>query len=189
MPFKFQRLEIPEVILIEAPVFKDARGHFMETYKRSEFEAAGIREVFVQHNYSYSVRGVLRGLHYQKHPQAQVKLVSVVRGDIFDVAVDIRKESATYGRWVGVILSDKNGRMLYVPEGFAHGFCVLSEEAEVVYNVTAEYAPELDGGILWSDPNLGIRWPVRDPIVSPRDSRLPPLVAADHNFVYEAVTL
>lgn len=185
MPFQFQRLEIPEVILIEAKAFGDHRGFFMEIYKRSEFEVHGIPTDFVQDNYSYSVRGVLRGLHYQKHPKAQGKLIFVVRGEIFDVAVDIRKGSPTYGKWVGVVLSGQNRRLLYVPAGFAHGFCVLSEEAYVVYKVTNEYAPELDRGILWSDPTLGIPWPIKQPILSPKDAQLPLLKDADNNFVYE----
>ncbi|MFQ5875718.1 MAG: dTDP-4-dehydrorhamnose 3,5-epimerase [Dehalococcoidia bacterium] len=187
MPFRFQPLELPEVILIEPQAFEEYRGFFMETYKRSEFQASGISGVFVQDNHSHSVRGVLRGLHYQKQPKAQGKLVQVIRGEIFDVAADIRRGSPTYGRWVGAILSDKVRRMLYVPVGFAHGFCVLSDEADIVYKVTAEYAPELDRGIVWNDPELSIHWPVQDPILSPKDSRLPPLKEADHNFVYRGV--
>jgi dTDP-4-dehydrorhamnose 3,5-epimerase len=187
MPFRFQRLEIPEVILIEAQAFEDERGFFSETYKRSEFQACGLPEVFVQDNYSYSIHGVLRGLHYQKHPKAQGKLVKVIRGEIFDAAVDIRKGSPTYGRWVGTILSDRNCRMLYVPVGFAHGLCVLSKDADVLYKVTAEYAQELDRGIRWNDPDLGIRWPVHNPVLSPKDARLPCLKDADHNFVYDGV--
>lgn len=184
MPFEFQRLEIPEVVLIEARAFGDARGYFMETYKRTEFEANGIPWAFVQDNLSHSTRGVLRGLHYQKDPWAQGKLVSVVRGEIFDVAVDIRKGSATYGRWVARTLSDQNHLLIYVPAGFAHGFVTLSEEAEVAYKATSEYAPEADRGILWSDPALGISWPLRDPILSPKDAALPLLAEADNNFVY-----
>jgi len=187
MSFQFQKLEIPEIILIEAPVFEDSRGLFMETYKRSEFEASGISPVFVQNNYSHSVQGVLRGLHYQKHPKAQGKLIKAIRGEIFDVGLDIRKGSSTYGRWIGVVLSDRNRRMLYIPVGFAHGFCVLSAEADVVYNVTEEYDPELEAGIIWNDPDIGIRWPVQDPIVSRKDARLPTLEKADHNFVCAGV--
>jgi len=185
MPFRFERLEIPDVILIEAKAFEDARGFFMEIYKRSEFEANGIPHGFVQDNHSHSVHGVLRGLHYQKHPKAQGKLVFVIRGEIFDVAVDIRQGSPTYGRWVSVTLSAKNRRMLYVPVGFAHGFCVLSEEADVVYKVTSEYAPELDRGIVWNDPELSIRWPIQQPILSPKDAQLPLLREADNDFIYE----
>jgi dTDP-4-dehydrorhamnose 3,5-epimerase len=173
MPFRFQRLEIPEVILIEPRVFQDTRGFFMETYKKSEFAAHGITEEFVQSNYSRSIHGTLRGLHYQKPPQAQGKLVMVLRGEVFDVAVDIRKNSPTCGRWVSATLSGQNHHMLYIPVGFAHGFCVLSEEADFLYFVTAEYNPELDAGIIWNDPTIAINWPVREPLLSPKDARLP----------------
>ncbi|MCX7681516.1 MAG: dTDP-4-dehydrorhamnose 3,5-epimerase [Anaerolineae bacterium] len=175
MPFRFQRLEIPDIIMIEPHVFGDPRGFFMETYKKSEFAAHGITEEFVQSNYSRSVRGTLRGLHYQKPPRAQGKLVMVLRGEVFDVAVDIRTHSPTYGRWVGMVLSEQNRRMLYIPVGFAHGFCVLSEEADFFYLVTAEYAPELDAGIIWNDPTIAIAWPVAEPLLSPKDARLPRL--------------
>jgi len=173
MPFEFRRLEIPGLILVIPRSFPDARGFFMELYKQSDFVAQGIQGPFVQDCYSYSVRGVLRGLHYQKPPRAQGKLVTVLRGEIFDVAVDLRRDSPTYGRWAGVTLSGQNRWALWVPPGFAHGFCVLSDEAEVFYKVTAEYAPELEGGIRWDDPDLDIRWPIRDPILSPRDAALP----------------
>lgn len=185
MPFQFQRLDIPDVLLIEPRTFKDQRGFFMETYKRSDFVANGITEEFVQSNYSHSTGGTLRGLHYQKHPQAQGKLVMAVKGEIFDVAVDIRKGSPTYGRWVGVTLSDTNHRMLYVPAGFAHGFCVLSEEAGLIYQITAEYAQQLEAGILWNDPAIGIEWPISDPLLSPRDTQLPLLQEAGVDFTYE----
>lgn len=184
MPFRFSALEIPEVILIEATAFEDPRGCFVETYKRSEFLNAGIRDVFVQDNYSSSAQGVLRGLHYQKIPKAQGKLVAVITGEIFDVAVDIRRGSPTFGRWASATLSAKARRMLYVPAGFAHGFCVLSDRADVVYKATAEYAPDLDRGILWNDPELQIAWPVQTPNLSSRDARLPPFRDADNNFVY-----
>jgi dTDP-4-dehydrorhamnose 3,5-epimerase len=182
MPFQFRSLEIPEVTLVEAQHFEDDRGFFMETYKMSAFTQAGIPHPFVQENHSYSVRGVLRGLHYQKHPRAQGKLVRVVKGEVLDVAVDLRKHAPTYGRWVSVSLSDKCFQMLYIPAGFAHGFCVLSEAAEVVYKVTAEYAPDLARGVLWNDPTLGIPWPISDPILSSADTRLPVLEQADNNF-------
>jgi dTDP-4-dehydrorhamnose 3,5-epimerase len=187
MPFEFKRLEIPEVILVEPLKFKDNRGFFIETYNYSEFQANDIPVQFVQDNYSYSVKGVLRGLHFQKRPMAQGKLAMVVKGDIFDVAVDIRKDSPTYGKWVGKILSSKNQHMLYVPAGFAHGFCVLSDEADVIYKVTEGYAPELEGGIIWNDPEIGIRWPIEDPIISKKDASLPFLKDADHNFVHQGL--
>ena len=184
MGFRFQKLDIPDVILIEPRTFEDPRGFFMETYKRSEFVANGLPGEFIQSNYSHSIRGTLRGLHYQKPPQAQGKLVMALRGEVFDVAVDIRRGSPTYGRWVGATLSDENFHMLYIPVGFAHGFCVLSEEADFVYLVTAEYAPELDSGILWNDPEIGIRWPISEPLLSPKDARLPLLWDTGGDFVY-----
>jgi dTDP-4-dehydrorhamnose 3,5-epimerase len=182
MTFRFSQLEIPDVILVEASNLKDDRGFFRETYKQSEFAANGIPLAFVQDNHSRSARGVIRGLHYQKQPKAQGKLVIVTRGEIFDVAVDIRKGSPTYGHWVGRILSVDNGKMLYVPPGFAHGFCALSERADVTYKVTNEYAPELDRGIVWNDPAIGIEWRVREPLLSPKDAALPLLKDADNDL-------
>lgn len=182
MAFRFQRLELPEVLLIEPEVHRDSRGWFCETYKRSEFARFGLEAPLVQENHSFSLAGVLRGLHYQNPPRAQGKLVRAVAGEIFDVAVDIRKDSCTYKRWVAVHLSAENRRMLYIPPGFAHGFCVVSEAAEVVYQTTEEYAPELEAGIRWNDPELGIEWPVRQPILSPRDATLPLLAEADNQF-------
>ncbi len=184
MPFQVQPLAIPDVLLVEAQIFGDERGFFMEIYKRSDLAAHGIPDAFVQCNRSHSVRGVLRGLHYQKHPRAQGKLVVALQGEVFDVAVDIRRGSPTYGRWVGEVLSAQNGCMLYVPVGFAHGFCVLSDKADVLYMVTDEYAPECDRGILWNDPDIGIDWPIAAPILSPKDAQLPALRDADHNFAF-----
>jgi len=169
---------IPDVILVAAEMFADERGVFRETYQRSAFVAAGITAEFVQDNTSRSMRGVLRGLHFQTGRAAQGKLVSVIRGSIFDVAVDLRPGSPTFGRSVTEVLSEANGRMLYVPAGFAHGFCVVGDGADVVYKVTAEYAPGADGGVRWDDPALGIAWPVRDPIVSRKDAALPLLADA-----------
>jgi dTDP-4-dehydrorhamnose 3,5-epimerase len=168
---------MPEVILLESDCFEDRRGFFMEVYKRSEFSALGIPYLFVQDNYSHSVRGVLRGLHFQRAPMAQGKLISVLRGTIFDVAVDIRRKSRTFGHWTSVDISAENRQLLYVPEGFAHGFCVLSAEADVLYKATTEYAPELETGIVWNDPDVGIAWPVLEsgPILSDKDARLPTL--------------
>ena len=166
MPFKFKRLEIENVILIEPVIFKDSRGFFMETYKQSEFIKNGIKEKFVQDNHSYSIKNVLRGLHYQLHPYAQGKLVRCIKGKIFDVAVDITKNSKTFGKWVGVILSEENKKMLYIPAGFAHGFITLSDIAEVFYKVTAEYSKEHDRGIIWNDPDINIDWGVSNPILS-----------------------
>jgi dTDP-4-dehydrorhamnose 3,5-epimerase len=182
MPFTFQPLAIPDLILIEARHFQDERGFFLETFKRSAFAAHGIDLPFVQDNYSRSVRGVLRGLHFQKPPCAQGKLVQVIRGEVFDVAVDIRRGSPTYGQWAGMRLSGDRFQLLYIPVGFAHGFCVLSAEADFVYKVTAEYAPELDAGIVWNDPEIGVEWPIADPIVSPKDAALPRLREAGDPF-------
>jgi len=186
VPFQFHRLDIPDVILIEPSTFADERGYFKETYKRSDFAAHGIPEIFVQSNYSHSIRGTLRGLHYQKHPSAQGKLVTALRGEVFDVAVDLRRGSPTYGCWVSETLSGENHRMLYVPVGFAHGFCVLSEEADFLYQVTAEYAPACDRGILWNDPTLAIDWPILSPQLSEKDTCLPTLDQADFDFPYQS---
>jgi len=188
MPFHFKHLEIPEIILIEPEIFGDARGFFMETYKHSDFVQGGINEHFVQDNYSRSAKGVLRGLHYQKNPNAQGKLVQCLRGKIFDVAVDLRKNSPTFGRWVSADLSEKNGFMLYVPPGFAHGFIVLSASADVMYKCTREYSPKNDRGIIWNDPDLSIRWPMKDPVLSEKDEKHPLLKDADNNFEYPSVS-
>jgi dTDP-4-dehydrorhamnose 3,5-epimerase len=184
VPFTFRRLDIPAVILVEPRVFPDDRGFFQETYKRSDFVRAGITEAFVQDNHSHSTAAVLRGLHYQKDPAAQGKLVSVISGEIFDVAVDLRRGSPTFGKWVGATLSAANHHMLYVPPGFGHGFCVISPEADVVYKVTAEYSPEHDRGVRWNDPDIGVRWPVGSPALSAKDQQHPSLQEADINFTY-----
>lgn len=178
-------LEIPGVVLIEAKKYPDDRGFFMEIYKHSNFANAGITEHFVQDNLSRSIRGVLRGLHYQKNPHAQGKLVSCLHGRIFDVAVDIRKGSVTYGRWAGAELSCDNNLMLYIPAGFAHGFLVLSETAEVLYKCTEEYAPGDDRGIQWNDPEIDIHWPITCPVLSEKDRTHPPLKDSDNNFVFQ----
>ncbi len=185
MPFTFQQLPIPDLILIEARHFADDRGFFLETYKQSAFAAHGIDLPFVQDNYSHSVHGVLRGLHYQQPPQAQGKLVQVLHGEVFDVAVDIRIGSPTYGQWTGLHLSGERFQLLYIPAGFAHGFCVLSDQADLFYKVTAEYAPDLEAGLRWNDPQIGIEWPITDPVVSPRDAALPSLRAARPSFTYD----
>lgn len=179
MPFEFKRLEIKDVILIEPIIFKDSRGFFMETYKQSDFVKNGIKENFIQDNHSYSVKNVLRGLHYQLPPFAQAKLVRCLKGEIFDVAVDLRKNSKTFGMWIGEILSDKNKKMLYIPAGFAHGFITLSDEAEVFYKVTSEYSKNHDRGIIWNDPDISINWGVKNPILSEKDSNLPLLKNAE----------
>ncbi|MBM4262079.1 MAG: dTDP-4-dehydrorhamnose 3,5-epimerase [Deltaproteobacteria bacterium] len=184
MPFVFTPLDLPEVLLIEPKVFSDERGFFMETYKRSEFARCGIQEEFVQCNHSFSTRGTLRGLHYQNAPRAQGKLVRAAVGAIFDVAVDLRKGSPRYGQWAAIELSAENKRMLYIPAGFAHGACVTSEQAVLLYMVTDEYAPDCERGVLWNDPALGITWPIATPTLSRRDQIWPPLAQSDNGFDY-----
>lgn len=160
--------------VIEPRIFKDQRGFFTETYNRREFEAQGLSYDFVQDNHSYSrERGVIRGLHFQKPPWTQTKLIRVVMGRIYDIIVDLRRESATYGQWFGLELSRRDMRMLLVPRGFAHGFCTLTKETLVLYRVDAFYAPQADSGIRWDDPDLAISWPVQQPVLSDKDQRLP----------------
>ncbi|MCR4435368.1 MAG: dTDP-4-dehydrorhamnose 3,5-epimerase [Clostridiales bacterium] len=174
--FNFTETELRGLYIVEPRAFQDQRGYFMETYNYRDFRAAGLKEVFVQDNQSRSVKGVLRGLHFQKnHPQG--KLVRVISGEVFDVAVDIRKSSPTYKRWFGLVLSGENKKQLYIPPGFAHGYLVLSEEAEFAYKCTDFYHPEDEGGILWNDPGIGIEWPLRgigEPTLSEKDRRLAP---------------
>ena len=184
MPFEFEHLAIPDVILVRAKRFPDDRGFFVETYKQDDFASNGILDTFVQDNHSRSTRGVLRGLHYQKAPRAQGKLIQVIKGEIYDVAVDIRRGSPTYGQWTGIHLSEARSELLYVPPGFAHGFCILSEVADFTYKCTDIYAPETYRGISWDDPDLDISWPIKNPILSKRDQNLPPLKEADNNFIY-----
>lgn len=179
MPFEFEKLKPEGLVLVKPRVFSDGRGFFLETYKRGEFARAGITADFVQDNHSKSDRNVLRGLHFQKKGSAQGKLVRCVQGRIMDVAVDIRKRSPSFGKWVSLELSGDNSHMLYVPEGFAHGFLVLSESAEIIYKCTREYAPDSEGGVIWNDPALGIPWPVRDPVLSEKDKANPLLKDAE----------
>jgi dTDP-4-dehydrorhamnose 3,5-epimerase len=175
MPSTFESTAVPGVVIITPKVFGDSRGFLMETYKRSEFDAAGLPVTLVQENHSQSSVGTLRGLHYQREPKAQGKLVRVVRGEVFDVAVDIRAGSPTFGKWVGVTLSADNRKSIYIPPGFAHGFCVTSPDAEVIYKTTEEYAPDHEFGIRWDDPALAIAWPVANPMLSARDQQWPGL--------------
>lgn len=171
------------VYLIEPAVFGDNRGFFMESYNAEKFNSAGLNFNFVQDNHSLSVEtGVIRGLHYQLNPKAQTKLVRVVAGAIYDVVVDIRKSSPTFGQWQGVILSAENKRQLLVPKGFAHGFCTLVPNTEVLYKVDEFYSPEHDRGILWNDPALAIDWPTSKPILSDKDRKHPLLKDAEINF-------
>ncbi len=175
MPFEFKRLEIPEVILIKPKVYKDDRGFFLETHKKEDMEKNGIKGEFVQDNHSGSERGVLRGLHFQKEPYAQAKIIRCTRGIIYDVSVDLRQNSPTFSRYLGLVLSEHNKHQLYVPKGCAHGFLVLSDVAEVEYKVDNVYAPEYEGGLIWSDPDVGVSWPLNDPILSKRDCLWPTL--------------
>ena len=180
--FTFKETKIKDVYIIEPEVFGDNRGYFMETYRKEEFDNAGLKYNFVQDNQSKSKKGVLRGLHYQrKYPQA--KLVRVISGEVFDVAIDLRKDSPTYGQWVGEILSSENKKMLMVPRGFAHGFMVLSETAEFIYKCDEVYHPEDEGGIMWNDPEVGIKWPSDiEPLLSEKDQKHPSLKESKISF-------
>ena len=187
MPFSFKRFdELPDIVIVQPQSVEDERGWFMETYKKSDFSEQGISQDFQQDNHSHStVRGVLRGLHFQKEPAAQGKLVRCVIGEVFDVAVDIRKGSPTYGKWVSVILSAEKRQMMWIPIGFAHGFLTTTDVAEVEYKVTAEYSGEHDRAIRWNDPSIGIEWPVGNPILSGKDAEAQFLEDADNNFVWK----
>lgn len=176
MPFEFERQNIKDVILIKPKVFGDNRGFFMETYKKSEFCTNGIDVEFNQDNHSKSSKGVLRGLHYQAAPYGQAKIVRCGKGRIYDVAVDIRPNSKTFGQYVKVELSEENKYMLYIPVGFAHGFVALSDEVELLYKTSGEYAPQADRGILWNDPDININWEIDfEPILSDKDKVQPKL--------------
>ncbi len=186
MSIKYTKTDLSGVLLIEPRVFKDSRGFFMETFHQKKYAEAGIDHAFIQDNYSHSTRGTLRGLHYQlEHPQA--KLVYVIKGEIYDVAVDIRRGSPGFGKWTGQYLSCKNKQQIFIPEGFAHGFCVISETADVLYKATDLYKPDDEYGVLWSDPTIGIDWPVEVPIVSDKDKQFPGLqdVPEQHLPIYK----
>jgi dTDP-4-dehydrorhamnose 3,5-epimerase len=183
LPFTIESVaELPDVKIISPVVHEDLRGAFLESYRRSDMLAIGISDDFVQDNISVSRKGVIRGLHFQNPPSAQAKLVSAVRGRIFDVAVDIRSASPTRGRWCAVELSSEDHRMLYVPAGFAHGFAALSDEVIVHYKVSHDFDPDNERGLSWNDPLLAILWPVTDPVLSARDSAAPTLAEADIRF-------
>lgn len=185
MPFMFRPTPVLDVVVVEPQSFGDDRGVFREVFKASEFEAAGLPGSFVQSNLSTSHPGVLRGLHFQTDPMAQGKLVSCVGGSIFDVAVDLRVGSPTYGQWFGEELTRDNGWLLWVPAGFAHGFCVTGNETAVVaYSVTEVFSGPHDGGIRWDDPTIGVSWPITDPILSAKDLGLPALAEASSQFRY-----
>lgn len=182
MPLQFEPLAISDVVLITPQIFRDERGAFAETFKHSEFKAAGIDVTWRQMNYSLSQKNVVRGMHYQLQPNAQGKLVSVLRGRIFDAIIDIRASSPSFGKWAGIELDAEVKQMLWIPPGFAHGFCALTDDTEVMYAVTAEYAPASERGILWNDPAVGIIWPIDNPILSDKDAKYPLLTAAEKNF-------
>jgi dTDP-4-dehydrorhamnose 3,5-epimerase len=168
---------LPGVVVIEPRIFRDERGAFAETFHAQRYAEAGIAGPFVQDNFSRSRKGTLRGLHFQE-PEAQGKLVQVLRGKVFDVAVDVRRGSPTFGQWLGLELDGETLRQLWVPPGFAHGFCVLSDEAEFVYKCTALYAPKAERSIRWDDPELAIAWPLTEPLLSPKDAAAPLLCDA-----------
>ena len=176
MPFEFERQKIEEVILVKPKVFGDSRGFFMESYKKSDFFANGIDVEFNQDNHSKSTKGVLRGLHYQANPYGQAKLVRCSKGRIYDVAVDIRPDSKTFGQYVKVELSEENKHMLYIPVGFAHGFVALTDEVELLYKASGEYAPKADRGIIWNDKDINIDWEIDfEPLLSEKDKKQPSL--------------
>jgi dTDP-4-dehydrorhamnose 3,5-epimerase len=173
---KLETTPIPGLVILEPRVFGDTRGFFKETYSTQRYAEAGMTAPFVQDNLSKSTRGVLRGLHLQ-HPHGQGKLVQVLLGEVFDVALDVRRGSPTFGQWVGVTLSAENHRQFYIPPGFAHGFCVTSDEALFSYKCTDGYHPECEHGVLWNDPEVGIEWPVAEPSLSEKDRAYPRLSA------------
>lgn len=182
---KVIHLNLEGALLIEPTVHEDARGFFLENFNHQVMKNHGIHCNFIQDNHSMSaVPGTIRGLHYQLEPKGQTKLVRVVSGAIYDVVVDIRQQSPTYGRWTGVILSEYNKRQLLVPKGFAHGFCTLIPNTQVTYKVDEYYSPSQDRGILWNDPDLGIDWPVSSPVLSEKDSLHPCFKDAENNFVF-----
>jgi dTDP-4-dehydrorhamnose 3,5-epimerase len=186
---KFLPTAVPEVILIEPDVHQDARGFFLETFHQEKYAQGGVPGPFVQDNHSHSLRGTLRGLHAQR-ARPQGKLVRAVRGEMFDVAVDVRRGSPTFAKWVGAVLSETNFRQLYIPPGFVHGFCVLSDEVDVEYKCTDFYAPGDEITVAWNDPEIGVEWPVKEPILSAKDARAPTLAELrDRLPLYPAAAL
>jgi dTDP-4-dehydrorhamnose 3,5-epimerase len=182
---KLTETELEGVLIIEPSVYEDARGFFLETYHQNRYRELGIQSDFVQDNMSFSKKGTLRGLHFQ-HPHDQAKLVQVAKGTVFDVVVDIRRGSPFFGKWIWAYLSDEKNQQVFIPEGFAHGFCVISEYAVFIYKCSDFYAHECERGILWSDPDLDIKWPVENALVSEKDLKLPRLkdLATDRLPVY-----
>jgi dTDP-4-dehydrorhamnose 3,5-epimerase len=189
MPFEILDTEIKEVKLIKPKVFEDNRGYFLETYKNSDFSKAGINDLFVQDNQSKSAKGVLRGLHFQTYPKEQGKLVRCIKGKIFDVAVDIRKDSPAFSKWVAFELSEENRFMLYIPKGFAHGFLTLSQEAEITYKISgSEYCPENDAGIIWNDKTINVKWPFEEYKISKPELSQKDLVLPDLNHAIKQIS-
>jgi len=176
---KISETKLPGVLIFEPKVFSDDRGFFLETWSQQRYHEAGISSPFVQDNVSLSQKGTLRGLHFQ-HPHGQGKLVQVLSGEIMDAAIDIRLGSPTFGQWVSVILSQSNHKQVYIPPGFAHGFCVISDTAIFAYKCTDYYDPSAEGGVIWNDPDIGIRWPIENPILSAKDARCPRLKDIPH---------
>jgi dTDP-4-dehydrorhamnose 3,5-epimerase len=173
MPFKFKESPLKDVIIIDPEIFGDSRGSFRETYKKSEFHNYGITVDFIQDNYSISSKGVLRGIHFQSEPYSQAKLIRITSGSVFDIAIDLRKNSPNFGKWFGIELSVDNGTMLYIPEGFGHGFLTLEDNTHFQYKCSQEYNGSADGGIYYNDPDIAIEWPKMDYIISDKDMNLP----------------
>ncbi|NDI36228.1 dTDP-4-dehydrorhamnose 3,5-epimerase [Chengkuizengella sediminis] len=182
----FIKTKLPGVFIIEPQLFEDHRGFFMESYQKDIFLKAGLSSNFVQDNHSFSREvGVIRGLHYQLNPSSQTKLVRVATGVVLDVVVDIRRGSPTFSQWIGVILSEHNKRQLFIPKGFAHGFCTLTTNTNLLYKVDEGYSPQNDRGIAWNDPDIEIEWPVTNPILSKKDEKHPFLKETENNFCWE----
>jgi len=186
MPARVVRTEIEAVLLIEQPLFRDHRGYFTEIFTPTLREEMGLKEGFVQDNMSCSSKGTLRGLHYQIEPHGQGKLVRTVSGSVYDVAVDLRRGSPTFGKWIGRELSEENGLALWIPVGFAHGFIALEDQTRVLYKTTSAYAPQAERSLLYSDPAIGVAWPIAPTKVTDKDAAAPPLSEADTNFVYRS---
>lgn len=181
MSYTFTPYKLDGLLLVEGKSFPDERGFFMESYRVQDFAGQPIPPL-IQDNLSRSTKGVVRGLHFQKNPSPLGKLIRCVRGRIFDVAVDVRKTSPTYGKWASIELSDEDNKMLWVPSGFAHGFQALSDVADVLYKQTGYWSPKDDAGLIWNDPSIGVAWPLKDALLSPKDARLPCLKEADNNL-------
>ncbi|MCK4765243.1 MAG: dTDP-4-dehydrorhamnose 3,5-epimerase [Candidatus Aminicenantes bacterium] len=185
MAFHFTKLAIPDVVSVQPDRYPDKRGFFMEVFKDSIFREWGLTDRFVQISHTCSRKNVIRGLHYQMNPKPQGKLVRAVVGEVFDVAVDIRRGSPNFGKWVGQVLSAEKKNLLWIPVGFAHGYCVLTEDSEVAYYCTEEWAPDCERGIIWNDPEINIEWPSQEPIISEKDAQNQSLADADINYEYE----